>query len=102
MTLFVKFHQTHMTLLVLKRILTRMTQMLSVTVVNTTIPKRVRFISERGTITLQPEDLSAVTPSQAEGLIRSVLTSIFTVGITRLGMLILADTAMRHCQMELQ
>ena len=33
-----------MTLLVLRRILTRMTQMLSVTVVNTTIPKLRRFI----------------------------------------------------------
>ena len=76
--------------------------MRSVTVENILMLKQVRFISERGTITLQPEDLSAVTPSQAEGLIRSVLTSILTVGITRLGMLILADTAMRHCQMELQ
>ena len=59
MTLFVKFHQTHMTLLVLKRILTRMIQMYSVTVGNTTIPKLVRFILERDIITHQLVDLSA-------------------------------------------
>ena len=72
MTLFVKFHQTHMTLLVLKRILTRMIQMYSVTVGNTTIPKLVRFILERDIITHQLVDLSAGTLSPEEDLIRLV------------------------------
>ena len=61
-----------MTLLVLKRILTRMTQMRSVTAVSILMLKRVRFILGRDTTIRVQVDLSAVTPSQAEGLIRLV------------------------------
>ena len=63
---------THMMLLVLRRILTRMTQMLSVTVVNTTIPKLRRFIYGQDTTIRVQVDLSAVIHSQEEELIRLV------------------------------